>query len=183
MIVPYEYPITPKQARVVFIIEDDPMQLQMMKDHLNAKFVLEIHGFAGGEDALKNMHLRPEVVILDYHLHTDGQTQENGVAILQKIKKASPLTQVIMLSGQDKISVSVECMKHGAYDYVVKGESAFTRIENIFSNIDDLMDSVYSQKFYKDLSTILISVMVAAALFTMFSVYAGWMVVDFNFGG
>jgi len=181
MIVPYEYPITPKQARVVFIIEDDPMQMQMMKDHLSSKYVLEIHEFLTGEEALKNMHLKPEVVVLDYHLDTNGQFEENGVVILQKLLKISPLTQVIMLSGQDKISVSVECMKNGAYDYVVKGESAFARIENIFSNIDELMDSVYSRKFYKDLSTILISVMVAGGLFTLFSVYSGWAVIDFHF--
>ncbi len=183
MIVPYEYPITPKQARVVFIIDDDPMQVQMMKDHLNSKFVLEIHDFLSGDEALRNMHLKPEVVILDYHLHTDGKSEENGVDLLKQIKKASPLTQVIMLSGQDKISVSVDCMRNGAYDYVVKGESAFNRIENIFSNIDDLMDSVYSRKFYKDLSSILITVMVLGGLFTMFSVYSGWAVIEFNFGG
>lgn len=181
MIVPYEYPITPKQARVVFIIDDEPMQLQMMKDHLAGKFVLEIHDFTSGEAALKNLHLQPEVVILDYHLQTDGGDAETGVEVLKKIKEKLPLTQVIMLSGQDKIAVSVACMKNGAYDYIVKGESAFARIENIFTNIDEMMDSIYSRKFYKDLSTILISLMVIGGIFTLYSVYAGWAVIDFHF--
>ena len=181
MIVPYEYPITPKQARVVFIIDDDPMQLQMMKDHLSGKFVLEIHNFLSGNEALKNLHLRPEFIILDYHLQVPGKQEENGIDILQKLKKQLPLTQVLMLSGQDKIGVSVDCMKYGAYDYIVKGESAFTRIENIFSNIDDLMDSVYSRKFYRDLSTILIATIVAGTLFLLYSVHAGWATIDFHF--
>ena len=181
MIVPYEYPITPKQTRVVFIIEDDPMQLQMMKDHLNSKFVLETHIFNSGEAALSKLHLRPEVVILDYHLKVDGKADENGVDILKQIKDKLPLTQVIMLSGQDKIGVSVDCMKHGAYDYIVKGESAFARIENIFNNVDNLMDSIYSRKFYKDFSTILLVILIVCGVFTWFSIYMGWAQLKFNF--
>ena len=181
MIVPYEYPITPKQARVVFIIEDDPMQMQMMKDHLNSKFVLETHVFNSGEAALNKLHLRPEVVILDYHLQIEGKPDENGIDILKEIKNKLPLTQVIMLSGQDKIGVSVDCMKYGAYDYIVKGESAFARIENIFNNVDNLMDSIYSRKFYKDFSTILMVLVISLAVFTWYSVYMGWAKIEFDF--
>lgn len=181
MIVPYEYPIVPKQARVVFVIDDDPLQLQMMKDHLNSKFVLEMYEFSSGEAALSKLHLRPEVIILDYHLQAIGKPDENGIDILKQIKSKLPLSQVIMMSGQDKIGVSVDCMKYGAYDYIVKGESAFARIENIFNNVDNLMDSIYSRKFYKDFSTILLVVLIVLAISTWYSVYMGWAKIQFDF--
>jgi two-component system OmpR family response regulator len=55
--------------------------------------------------------------------------------VLQEIKKVSPETDVVMLSGQDKIEVAVNTMKFGAFDYIVKGESAFYRAEKAVFNI------------------------------------------------
>jgi two-component system, OmpR family, response regulator len=40
-----------------------------------------------------------------------------------------------MLSGQDKIDVAVKTMQYGAFDYIVKGESAFFRAEKVVFNI------------------------------------------------
>jgi len=40
-----------------------------------------------------------------------------------------------MLSSQDSIDVAVSCMHHLAYDYVVKSETAFFRIQKNITNI------------------------------------------------
>ena len=40
-----------------------------------------------------------------------------------------------MFSGQDKIEVAVNTMKYGAFDYIVKSESAFHRSENVIFNL------------------------------------------------
>jgi DNA-binding NtrC family response regulator len=42
---------------------------------------------------------------------------------------------VVMLSSQDKIEVAVNCMHHKAYDYVVKSETAFMRLQKIIETI------------------------------------------------
>ena len=47
----------------------------------------------------------------------------------KKKERNGPL--VIMVSGQDSMDVAVDCMKYGAYDYVVKNESAFLKIQNL----------------------------------------------------
>ncbi len=47
---------------------------------------------------------------------------------LDRIKAFNPLIPVIMLSAQDKIEVAVNCMKHKAFDYIVKSETAFLRL-------------------------------------------------------
>ncbi len=102
------------------------------------------------------------------------KTAENGVEILKKIKEASPTSAVIMLSGQDKISVAVECMKNGAYDYVIKSESAFTRIENIFNNIGKHMKTVHQLKIYKIGFRILIGAIILIAIAVFIAVKMGW---------
>lgn len=124
--------------RYVFLVDDDSFQNELLKDHLSEHFTYEFKTFDNGEDALKEMNLNPEVVILDYHLNNDNPLAKNGLDVLKEIKQASPSTDVIMISGQDKIEVAVDTMKYGAFDYVVKGPSAFTRTENILNNISEI---------------------------------------------
>ena len=40
-----------------------------------------------------------------------------------------------MLSSQDKIEVAINCMHHKAFDYVVKSETAFVRLQKIITSI------------------------------------------------
>jgi len=73
-----------------------------------------------------------------------------------------------MLSGQDKLEVAVDSMKYGAYDYVIKGETAFSRTENILNNINELRGLKQSNKTYKFVSVCLgisIAVVIAISLF------------------
>jgi DNA-binding NtrC family response regulator len=59
----------------------------------------------------------------------------NGIETLDKIKHYNQDIPVIMLSSQDKIDVAISCMHHRAFDYVVKSETAFTRLQKIISTI------------------------------------------------
>ncbi|MFM7016451.1 MAG: response regulator [Bacteroidota bacterium] len=175
----YENPTMPKQTKVVFIIEDEPLQAEMLKDLVSAKFKLEVHSFGTGEEALKNWHLSPSVVVLDHDLNTVNQSAMNGVEVLKKIKELSPLTQVVMLSGQHSLSVAANAIKFGAFDYIVKGEGAFDRIGSIFQNIDDMMDAIYFRDFYKKMNTVL-SVVLIVIVLTLLTLFAnGNLVLSF----
>lgn len=124
-----------EKSRSVFIVDDDPMLVQMLKDHLSEKLPINITTFSTGEDCLSNIDKLPEVVILDYYLNSVEKDAANGIDILKKIKAKSPETEVIMLSGQEKIEIAVDTMAHGAYDYIIKNESSFVRAENKVKNV------------------------------------------------
>ena len=124
--------------RYIFIVDDEPIQNEMLKDFLKERYLYTINVYESGEAALKDIHLKPEIVVLDYHLSGSNRDAMDGVSVLKAIKEQSPETQVIMLSGQDKIEVAVDTMKFGAFDYVVKGESAFSRVENIINHASEL---------------------------------------------
>ena len=141
--------------RYLFLVDDEPIQNEMLKDYLNERFLYEVKIFDNGEEALKNMHLNPEIAILDYHLSSQNRDAKNGVEILKTIKDQYPAVQVIVLSGQDKIDVAIDTMKYGAYDYVVKGESAFSRIENVINNASELHKMRVINKGYKNTITML----------------------------
>ena len=95
----------------------------------------------------------------------------NGVEVLKKIKESSPLTQVVMVSGQHSLTVAANAIKYGAFDYIVKGEGALERIGSIFQNIDDMMDAIYFRDFYKKMNTVLslALVVILVALLVLFS--------------
>src|SRR5438552_2642691 len=124
-----------KDVKTIFVVDDDAMQSMMLKDYLGKYSYLNIHVFNSGEECLKNMNLNPQIIFLDYNFDKAGPMAMNGIDILKEIKSVKPDVEVVMLSGQDKIEVAVETLKYGAFDYVVKSETAFHRSEHIVFNI------------------------------------------------
>ena len=74
-------------------------------------------------------------MILDYFLNSLNKDAKNGIEILDKIKEQNVHIPVVILSAQDKIDVAIECMHHGAFDYVVKSETVFMRLQKIITSI------------------------------------------------
>lgn len=139
----------------IFLIDDEPIQNEMLKDYIAERFQYKIKTYGSGEDAMKDMNLKPDIIVLDFHLNAHLPNAQNGVEVLKKIKEVHPAAQVIMLSGQDKLDVAVDSMKYGAYDYVIKGETAFSRMENILNNINELRNIKDANKTYKKVITFL----------------------------
>ena len=160
-----------EHSRYIFLVDDEPIQNEMLKDYLSERFLYNIKTFDNGEEAIRNLNLNPEIIVLDYHLNAHRSDAENGVSVLKKIKEKSPATQVIMLSGQDKIDVAIDSMKYGAYDYVVKGETAFSRMENILNNVSELHRMKTINGAYKKtilFLSVVIGIIVIVALYLFF---------------
>jgi len=121
--------------QVIFIVDDDPVLAEMLKDHLSKMTSYKIHIFETGEDCLKHMDQKPGIVFLDFYLNSVNKDAMDGLDVLQEIKKIDSEVDVVMLSGQDKIEVAVKTMQYGAFDYIVKGESSFYRAEKAVFNI------------------------------------------------
>lgn len=119
----------------LFLVDDDAVFLKSLEiDFLeNADFTIET--FATGELCIANLSNNPDVIILDFYLDGIEATAMNGIETLDKIKAINPDIPVVMLSSQDKIDVAVDCMHHLAFDYVVKSETAFMRLQKIITTI------------------------------------------------
>jgi two-component system OmpR family response regulator len=124
----------------LFLVDDDALFLKSLEMEFNEKADLAaetyiIETFATGELCIENLALNPDVIILDYYLDGIDLKAMNGLETLDKIKASRPDIPVIMLSSQDKIEVAIQCMHHKAFDYVVKSETAFMRLQKIISTI------------------------------------------------
>ena len=140
------------EVKTIFIVDDDSMQAMMLQDYLGKYTTFTTHVFNSGEECLKNLSLNPQIVFLDYNFDKIGKDAMNGTEILKEIKAQKPEAEVIMFSGQDKIEVAVNTMKYGAFDYIVKNESAFYRSENVIFNIIRRMKLQNQASTYKKLT-------------------------------
>ena len=131
-------PIQLEHVRHLFVIDDEPMQAEMIKDYMKDRYLFEVKTYASGEQAMPDIiALKPEIIVLDYHLNSQVPNAKNGVEVLKEIKINSPKTNTVMFTGEDKLDIATSSMQNGAYDYVVKGESAFNKIEKVIDNLGE----------------------------------------------
>ncbi len=123
------------EKRKIFLVDDDALFLKSLELEFLEHNDYIVETYPTGELCVKNLENKPDVIILDYHLDGIDKNAMNGVQTLDKIKKYNPDIPVIMLSSQDKIEVAINCMHHKAFDYVVKSETAFMRLQKIIVSI------------------------------------------------
>ena len=119
----------------LFLVDDDILFLKSLEIDFLERADFCIETYVTGELCLENLSHKPDIIVLDYYLDSVDKTAMNGIDTLDIIKALNPDIPVIMLSSQDKIDVAIECMYHSAFDYVVKSETAFMRLQKIITNI------------------------------------------------
>ncbi len=105
-----------KQAEVqVLIVDDDASILGVVSE------VLEDDGYVvttagSGEEAMEILRANQfSLVMSDIRL-----PGINGVEVLEYVKRVSPRTNVIMITSHGSLETSIDAIKHGAYDYLLK---------------------------------------------------------------
>lgn len=134
----------------LFLVDDDALFLKSLEIDFLQLADFSIETFATGELCLAQLSQHPDVIILDYHLDGIVESAINGIETLDKITAFNADIPVIMLSSQDKIDVAISCMHHKAYDYVVKSETAFVRLQKIITNIFKYKKMEKELKWYMD---------------------------------
>jgi two-component system OmpR family response regulator len=156
-----------KNIRIA-IVDDDPQMALMLDDFIMRTFPsAEVYDYNTGEAALGALIEAPDVFILDYHLDSIESGAMNGLEVLLKIKERYPKVPVIFLSHQERLEVASNTIKYGAYDYVVKNESAFHKIEILLNNIFGqaaLKKHLGAQKFFNRLLVALLIIFVIGFL-------------------
>lgn len=113
----------------IFAVEDDPTYRKFLEYVLGLNPDFEVHFFNSGNDCLKNLHMKPSIIALDFTL-----PDMSGEEVLVKVKNFNPSIQVIIVSGQEKIGTAVKLLKLGAYDYIIKNEDTKDLLLNAINN-------------------------------------------------
>ncbi|MBW1919433.1 MAG: response regulator [Deltaproteobacteria bacterium] len=107
---------------------------------------IDAEGVLSGEQALELIKKkRFDVVLLDIKM-PGGM---DGIETLREIKKMAPLTEVILLTGHASVESSIEGMKLGAFDYLLKPiklEDLIAKLAEAFERKDKQDQKIRSTK-------------------------------------
>ena len=114
----------------IFLIDDDPMYCSIIKGSLEQNDHYDVTVFNSGEEFIQNIHLNPDIVIIDHNL--PGMS---GIEILKRVKEFNDETGTVILSGQDKVEVVVEAYNSGADNYIIKNDKVFVELNHCLRNL------------------------------------------------
>jgi DNA-binding NtrC family response regulator len=134
----------------IFLVDDDIVFLKSLEIEFLEHADFDIETYITGELCINNLSHNPDVIILDYHLDGIDKTAMNGIETLDKIKIYDAGISVVMLSSQDKIEVAINCMHHKAFDYIVKSETAFMRLQKTITTIFEYKKMQKELKWYME---------------------------------
>ena len=98
-------------------MEDDPWYGEILKHHLGMNPDYDIVLFTNGQELLKQMYKKPDLICMDF-----GLPDITGDKLLKEIKTRNKDIPVIVISAQEEIAVAVELLKTGARDYIIKDD-------------------------------------------------------------
>lgn len=120
----------------ITLIEDDLLLREMLHDFLKKKYPFAtLLLFNSGEAALESLYEEQHLVLLDYNLNSQNRNGQNGIEILKQLKSKFPSMPVVFISGQDKPEIAISTMKYGAWDYIIKNDQVFNRLDITLNQI------------------------------------------------
>jgi len=100
----------------ILIVDDEMGFVETMAKRLQ-KRNMTVHKAYDGDAALKQLEKNTNVQVVILDMKMPGK---DGLTVLQEIKEAYPLIEVIMLTGHATVPTAIEGIQHGAFDYLMK---------------------------------------------------------------
>jgi DNA-binding NtrC family response regulator len=119
----------------IFLVDDDTYYLHILEQHLLNLGYQNIELFDNGTDCLDRLQDKPDIIFLDYQMDT-----LTGYEVLKKIKRFDPNIYVVMISAQEQIKPVVDALKHGAFDYLQKGDNEPQKVKDVLQRIVDIKE-------------------------------------------
>ncbi|MCH2044342.1 MAG: sigma-54 dependent transcriptional regulator [Saprospiraceae bacterium] len=116
----------------IFVVEDDPVYIRLVKYVAEMNPDHEVFCFKSGKECIQNLYRRPDIISLDYSL-----PDMTGEEVLKQIKKYDQNIVVLILSGQKDIATVVQLLKTGAYDYITKDKDTKNRLFSILERLKE----------------------------------------------
>ncbi len=104
-----------KEKPVVLVIDDEEIIRTSIRNFLEDDIYHVLEAKNGHEGLIVFDQNKPDIVLVDIQI-----PKIDGLQVLESIKNISPDTPTIMISGAGKIEETVEAIRLGAEDYLIK---------------------------------------------------------------
>ena len=116
----------------LFIVDDEKTIREGITAYIEDDY--QLFAYQTAENALENLSVHnPDLILLDI-----GLPGMNGIQALKKFRSIRPDLLVIMITAYEDVGSVIDCMRNGAYDYIIKPiqmEGLEVTIANALENI------------------------------------------------
>ena len=134
----------PSLAGDILIVDDDPVGLRNLARSLK-KEGSSITLASSGKEALKKIqNHRFDLILSDLVME-----EVNGIDLLKHVKRNTPETEVVILTGFATVATAIEAMKKGAYHYLQKP----FRLEELRSVVGNALEKVQMRREIRRLTS------------------------------
>ena len=120
--------------KLVYLVDDSPLYLDLLKFSLEELNGITVKGFASGEACLEELHHQPHTVVLDYHLDGRNPNAQKGSGVLKSIKAKNPATKVIMMTGQKNAQTAIRLIQQGADFFLYKSPDSMELLGKLLTH-------------------------------------------------
>lgn len=99
----------------VLLVDDEREFVEALAERLEIRDFEVTKAFDGDEALERIGSVDVDVVVLDVMM-----PGKDGIEVLREIKKAKPLVEVLMLTGQATVESAIDGLKNGAFDFLMK---------------------------------------------------------------
>ncbi len=125
----------------IFVVDDDELLAKAYSRQLHNLGFEDVSTLFNGTDCINALFEKPFLVFLDYQMD-----DVNGYDVLRKIKRFDPNIYVVIMSSQKDVGNAVKMLKHGAFDYIVKGSDDLQRVESALQRIELVEEHLLTPK-------------------------------------
>lgn len=124
------------RAKLIFVVDDDRIIQNLLEYTFNSREGFDVMVFSNGEDCIRNLNLKPDIIVLDHLFLNQGDMMMSGLDVLDEIRKKNKKVPVIILSSQPSQELINEFMGKGATGYIRK-EDYF--IDTLIESIEEIL--------------------------------------------
>ena len=107
--------VRPRRNARILVVDDEPHVRSMIASTLERQGY-DVQLAASGREGIEMIELNAFDLVLTDIVMQDG----NGIALLERIHGQQPQLPVVMVTAIHDISVAIDSMRRGAYDYLLK---------------------------------------------------------------
>lgn len=150
---------------IIFIVDDNKVYLNLLERTLKRPN-FAVYTFKTGEECIEWMRLKPDLVLLDYHLDGVNPYAKNGDVIYALLKEISPETEIIMISTDNKFKLISNLHLSQTKNILYKDKFHFKKI---IAKIDSVLVTRQNYMFWNRIGIIKKSAITLLILLALYS--------------
>lgn len=107
--------MSPQEENLILIADEDRQFCSKISDYLTDTGARTAVAHSGNQALEMLEQLKPQVIVIDLR-----QNLENGISLFDAARKQTPSIPIIVTSEHSDVKASVNALRNGAFDYIIK---------------------------------------------------------------